>query len=64
MNGKNIDDYGDVLYLRDVMIYLQVGRDTALELFNNPEFPALRIDNRKKRVLKSDFVLYLERIAK
>ena len=64
MDGKNIDDYGDVLYLRDVMVYLQVGRDTALELFNNPSFPALRIDNRKKRVLKSDFIQYLERIAK
>ena len=64
MNGKSIDDYGDILYLHDVMMYLDIGRDTALELFNNPEFPALQIDNRKKRVLKSDFIQYLEKIAK
>ena len=64
MSGKCINDYGDILYLRDVMMYLQIGKNTALELFNDPEFPALNIDNRKKRVLKSDFIQYLERIAK
>ena len=64
MSGKCIDDDGDILYLRDVMMYLQIGKNTALELFKTPEFPALNIDNRKKRVLKSDLIQYLERIAK
>ena len=45
------------------MIYLQIGRDTALDLFNDPSFPALKIDNKRKRVLKSDFVRYLAEIA-
>ena len=63
MNGKCIDDFGDILYLHDVMIYLQIGRDTALDLFNDPSFPALKIDNKRKRVLKSDFVRYLAEIA-
>lgn len=63
MDGKCIDDYGDILYLRDVMEYLQIGRDTARDLFNDESFPALKIDNKRKRVLKTDFVRYLSEIA-
>ena len=48
MDRKCIDDYGDVLYLRDVMEYLQIGRDTARDLFNDPSFPELKIDKRRK----------------
>ena len=63
MDRKCIDDYGDVLYLRDVMEYLQIGRDTARDFFNDPSFPELKIDKRRKRVLKTEFVRYLAKIA-
>ena len=63
MDRKCIDDYGDVLYLRDVMEYLQIGRDTARDLFNDPSFPELKIDNSRKRVMKSEFVRYLAEVA-
>lgn len=63
MERKSIDQYGDILYLPDVMEYLQIGRDTALAIFNAPDFPALRFDSKRKRVLKSEFVKYLAKIA-
>lgn len=63
MERKCINDYGDILYLRDVMEYLQIGRDTARDIFNDPKFPALNIDKRRKRVLKNDFIRYLAEIA-
>ena len=62
-NRRCIDDYGDILYLQDVMEYLQIGRDTALDIFNSPGFPELIIDNKRKRVLKADFVRYLAETA-
>ena len=63
MDEKCIDNYGDILFLHDVMKYLQIGRDTALDLFNDPKFPALKIDNKRKRVLKADFVRFLAEYA-
>lgn len=63
MDGKCIDDYGDILYLHDVMKYLQIGRDTARILFKDPAFPALNIDNRRFRVLKVDFIKFLAEMA-
>ena len=63
MDRKCIDDYGDILYLRDVMEYLQIGRDTARDLFNSSSFPALKIDNKRKRVLKTESVRYLAEAA-
>ena len=63
MDRKSINAYGDILYLRDVMEYLQIGRDTARDLFNSSAFPALKIDNKRKRVLKTEFIKYLAEAA-
>ncbi len=63
MDGKCINDYGDILFLQDVMRYLQIGRDTARDLFNDPGFPALEIDEKRFRVLKADFIRYLAETA-
>lgn len=64
MGRTRIDQYDDILYMPDIMEYLKIGRNTALRLFKDPDFPALNINIRINSVLKTELIKYLETHAK
>ena len=60
---NSIDNYSDVLLVKDIMAYLRIGRDTALALFRDPDFKSLNMHQNKKMITKENFLKYLENHA-
>ena len=64
MSRNNIADYSDVMLVPDIMEYLRIGRNAALQLFREPDFEALEIGTRKKMITKKNLLKYLDSHAK
>jgi len=56
---KNIEDYPEVLTATDLSEILRVSKPTAYELMEHKTFPLIKIGQRGKRVLKTEFFRWL-----
>ncbi|MBQ6344004.1 MAG: hypothetical protein IJI41_12825 [Anaerolineaceae bacterium] len=64
MKRTNISEYSDVLVVQDLMDYLRIGKNAALQLFREPDFESLEIGTRKKMITKTNLLKYLNEHAK
>ena len=60
MERTKISEFSDVMLVKDIMEYLRIGRDAALQLFREPDFESLDIGTQKKMITKQNFLKYLE----
>jgi len=58
--NKNIEEYPFMLTADHVAEILRVSKPTAYELMNLKSFPLIKINKRSKRVLKSEFFIWLQ----
>ena len=56
-----LEDYPDILTLKQAQTVLNIGRNSMLDLIYSGEIEAFKIKG-KWRILKSDLVLYIRRL--